>query len=188
MWNLISNAGDAALTLPLAALCAAWLACAQRRLAWRWLLALAVGMALVGATKILHAGCGTEVAPLGFRVISGHTTLATAVWPTLLGLFSYALARRPAPGAALGLAIGALIGVARVFDHSHSVSEVIAGWLLGCIVAAPSLRALARSGLRLPHARVAAFITVVILVAFYGHHAPFEVMINRYAAGLCARV
>lgn len=90
MWSAISDLGDAALTLPLSAACCAWLlrASPERRYAVSWLALLAAGMLVVGLTKILYAGCGVQIRAIGFRVVSGHTMLASAVWPMalLLGL------------------------------------------------------------------------------------------------------
>ena len=86
MWSEISNIGDAALTLPIALTCAAWLALTDWRLAARWGVLLAAGMGVVGATKILYAGCGIELARFDFRVISGHTMLSTSVWTVALSM------------------------------------------------------------------------------------------------------
>lgn len=51
-------------------------------------------------------------------------------------------ASRPGqPGAALlGLLIGATVALARVIDQSHTVPEVIAGWIVGASVAIMFLR------------------------------------------------
>ncbi|CAE6969357.1 hypothetical protein R70199_08056 [Paraburkholderia domus] len=79
MWNAISNLGDAALTVPAPITCTIWLKLLSREFASRWMLLLAAGMALVGVTKILYAGCRVAIPSIGFRVVSGHTTLSTAV-------------------------------------------------------------------------------------------------------------
>jgi hypothetical protein len=137
MWSALSNLGDAALTLPLAIACAAWLttSLAGWRSSTSWLTLLAAGASMVGVTKILYAGCGIQIRAIDFRVISGHTMLASAVWPMALIL---CLPRRvnaqPRLALALGLALAAGIGTARVFDDAHTVSEVIAGWGVGSLV------------------------------------------------------
>lgn len=126
MWAAISNLGDAALTLPLAVVCFALLtrSLTGARVAIVWAALLGGAMLLVGLTKILYAGCGAQIHALDFRVISGHTMLASAVWPMscLLVLHDGARIR---PGVALwpGIAIAALVGVSRVFDQAHTVSE-----------------------------------------------------------------
>jgi membrane-associated phospholipid phosphatase len=134
IWNVISNFGDAAVTLPLAIACAIWIAASDRKVAAYWLIFLSVGATIVGATKILYAGCGIEIREIGFRVVSGHTMLSSAVWTTCIALF-LRRAGLTSVGVTLGLAAGAIIGAARVFEEAHTVSEVVAGWALGSAVA-----------------------------------------------------
>ena len=50
-------------------------------------LLLAAGVALVGTTKILCAGCGVEIREIGCRVVSGNTMLLSAVWTICIALF-----------------------------------------------------------------------------------------------------
>ena len=128
----ITNLGDAALTVPVAFACALWLSATDRREAFRWLFVLAAGLALVGLTKVLYAGCGIEIRSLEFRVISGHTMLASAVWGVALGLLTGSVrAGWYRLGATFGLAMGALIGFCRVVQDAHTPIEVVAGWALG---------------------------------------------------------
>ncbi|REG45593.1 PAP2 superfamily protein [Paraburkholderia sp. BL6669N2] len=155
MWNAISNFGDAAVTLPLAMGCAIWIAGSDRRAAAYWLISLSVGMAVVGATKILYAGCGIEISEIGFRVVSGHTMLSSAVWTTCIALVLRSAGRSSA-GITLGLAGGAIIGAARVFEEAHTVSEVIAGWAIGSAVALFLVRSLDKSHVQLRGTVVAA--------------------------------
>jgi membrane-associated phospholipid phosphatase len=188
MWNAISNIGDAALTLPIAAVCAIWLTLSDRRLAGRWILLLAAGMALVGITKILYFGCGVEIPTIEFRVISGHTTLSTAVWTVAVALLFRCAGGSTRVGAGFGLLIGALTAVARVFDNAHTISEVISGWLLGTAIATLFVRAFVRSGTRLFFPYVAPFGLLLVATVAYGHHAPFQDMIEHYSHGVCARI
>ena len=186
MWNAISDLGDAAVTLPLAAACAIWIALSDRRLATYWLIFLAAGVALVGTTKILYAGCGIEINEIGFRVVSGHTMLSSAVWTTCIAL----LLRRAglaSIGVSIGLASGALIGAARVFEEAHTVSEVIAGWMLGSAVALFFVRALGKSHVQLRGTAVAGASLLLVSGIAYGHHAPFQALIEQYSPGVCAR-
>ena len=108
MWNAISDFGDAAVTLPLAVGCAIWIASSDRRLAAYWLIFLAAGVALVGTTKILYAGCGIQINEIGFRVVSGHTMLSSAVWTTCIALF-LRCADLACIGVTISLASGALM-------------------------------------------------------------------------------
>ncbi|WP_175884853.1 phosphatase PAP2 family protein [Burkholderia sp. BCC0044] len=190
MWTAVSDLGDAAMTLPLALVCVGWLACsaAGRRHAASWALMLAAGMALVGATKMLYAGCGIEIRAIDFRVISGHTMLASAVWPMTCGLaLSGATPLRANTSLALGLALGALIGVARVFDDAHTPAEVVAGWLVGSAVALAFVR---RHGVTRVDARyraLAAGSLLAVSAVAYGRHAPIQAAIDDYSPFLCGR-
>ncbi|MBN3753596.1 phosphatase PAP2 family protein [Paraburkholderia sp. Tr-20389] len=188
MWLAISNLGDAALTLPLAAVCIAWLtrSLTGSRVAFLWSVLLVGAMSLVGLSKVLYAGSGMQIEAISFRMISGHTMLASAVWPMsfLLTLHDGRANRR---SAALysGVAIATLIGVSRVFDEAHSVSEVIAGWTLGLLVTVLLMRQkppLLPTRLR-PF--VAGSLLTVSAVA-YGHHAPIQAAIDRYSPLLWA--
>jgi membrane-associated phospholipid phosphatase len=191
MWSAISNLGDAAMTLPLAVACCVWLAMSLSgwRAALAWLTPLCAGMLLVGFTKVLYAGCGLEIPATAFRVISGHTMLAAAVWPMAFLLVSRSAAtggRRVA--LILGFLLAALIGVARVFDQAHTTSEVVAGWAVGTVVT--MIFVLRKDALALP-SRLRPFAIVSMLLvsaAAYGHHAPIQAAIESYSPVLCQRL
>ena len=176
------------MTIPVAVTGAVWLALSDRALALRWILLLAAGMVLIGITKILYAGCGIEIASLGLRVISGHTTLSTAIWTVTIVLLCRGAGRSVYAGAAAGLLVGILTATARIFDHAHTVSEVIAGWLLGATVAVLFMRALMRSDVKLFRPGVAAVGLSLVTTIAYGHHAPFQAMIEEYSPGVCLSV
>ncbi|MGH8785137.1 MAG: phosphatase PAP2 family protein [Cupriavidus necator] len=187
MWNAISDVGDAALTLPVAISCAIWLGISAPGLAIRWILLLSAGIALTGISKVLYAGYGFEISSIGFRMISGHTTLSTAVWTVAIALLSRSMGGNAGIGAIAGLLVGLLTAVARVFDHAHTVPEVIAGWLLGAAVGALFVRAFTRSKFRPFRPVSAAAAILLVTTAAYGHHAPFQTMIEAHSRGLCAR-
>ena len=175
------------MTLPIAIMCAIWLRLSSRGFANRWILLLATGMALVGLTKILYAGCGFEIPAVGFRVISGHTTLSTAVWAVALALLLRSAGGDARLGAVAGLLVGALTAAARVFDHAHTVPEVIAGWLLGGAIGTLFVHTLSRSEARLFRPAASAVALLFVTTVAYGHHAPFQAMIDKYSPGVCAR-
>ncbi|MDN7425288.1 phosphatase PAP2 family protein [Burkholderia sp. AU45388] len=190
MWTAVSDLGDAAMTLPLALVCIGWLTCsaAGRRHAVSWAVMLAAGMALVGATKMLYAGCGIQIRAIDFRVISGHTMLASAVWPmTCVLALSGGTPLRATTSLSLGLALGALIGVARVFDDAHTPAEVVAGWLVGSAVA---LAFVWRHGAPRVDARYRALVAgslLAVSAVAYGRHAPIQAAIDNYSPFLCGR-
>ncbi|AGK46345.1 PAP2 superfamily protein [Burkholderia thailandensis MSMB121] len=185
MWPAISDLGDAALTLPLCAACCAWLvhSSPERRYAVAWLALLAAGMLVVGLTKILYAGCGVQIRAIDFRVVSGHTMLASAVWPMAL-LLGLPWLRSNAALAA-GLALAALIGTARVFDEAHTVSEVIAGWALGTLVTLSFVRWKAAPVMSRRLWPYACASLLAVLAIAYGRHAPIQAAIELYSPFLC---
>ncbi|CAG9262722.1 Phosphoesterase [Paraburkholderia caribensis] len=187
LWNAISNVGDAAFTLPLAMACAVWLRFSEPMLARRWVFLLSIGAALVGATKILYAGCGISISAIGFRVISGHTMLATSVWAVVLALVFQAAGASIWKASGVGLVIGALTAMARVFDHAHTVSEVLAGWTVGATVGILFIGTLRRSQTKLFRPLAAAGTLLLITSLAYGHHAPIQRLIDEHSHYLCAR-
>lgn len=178
MWTVFSNIGDGAVTLPVAALCIGWLAFFNMRLALRLAGVLAIGLAIVGVTKIIYAGWGFALPAFDFRVISGHTMLSTSVWMVAITLQLKWWRRPPIPGVIAGMAIGALTGISRLVNHSHSVPEVVLGWLLGVLVAAFFLRA----AVNVDFERVRPLWSTLTLLAVsalaYGHEAPFQYLIE----------
>ncbi|MEC5406146.1 phosphatase PAP2 family protein [Paraburkholderia sp. MPAMCS5] len=178
MWNAFTNIGDAAVTLPVAAVCAFWLARFNFKLACRWVAALAVGVGIVGASKIIYAGWGLSLPGSDFRMISGHAMLSTSVWMVALALHAKWWRLPPSIGIVSGLAIGALTGIARVMDLSHSLPEVISGWILGALVGLFFLRAaLSAEFERLKPVWSSASILFVCAL-FYGHQAPLQRLIE----------
>lgn len=191
MWAAIGNLGDAALTLPLAVVCFAWLTRSLHgwRIGVSWLMLLAAGMLIVGTTKILHAGCGMEIHAINFRVVSGHTMLATTVWPMACLLILHDGWRVRTRAALLpGLVLATAIGIARVLAEVHTASEIIAGWMLGVLVTVLLLRKWKQAPVLPPWLRpVAAGSVLVVSGVAYGHHAPIQAAIETYSPFLCAR-
>ncbi|MDR5743723.1 phosphatase PAP2 family protein [Caballeronia sp. LZ029] len=185
LWTL-SNLGDAAFLLPLALVCALWLRTVDARLALRWAILLAIGMGLVGLSKILYAGCGFEIAAIQLRMISGHTMLAASIYTVagglLLGGFGGGWYRW---GAAGGLALAAAIGASRIMQDAHTPAEVVAGWVLGAVIATLFLVRVFDQPRKMPRALVAGCGLLAVSSIAYGHHAPFQRMIEHYSGWLC---
>ncbi|KNH08815.1 Membrane-associated phospholipid phosphatase [Candidatus Burkholderia brachyanthoides] len=185
LW-IIGNFGDAALTLPLVLVCALWLRSVEKRLAIIWTLSLAGGMALVGLSKILYAGCGLELSAINFRMISGHTMLAASVYTVAGGLLLAGFGSNwYRLGAVGGMLFAAVIGVSRVLTNAHSTAEVIAGWLLGTAIAVSLLIRVFQQPRTMPRAVVAGVALLAVSTLAYGHHAPFQAMIERYSWWVC---
>ena len=183
-WTVYSNVGDAAVTLPVAIVCAVWIAKTDTRLAWRWALTLCCAMLPVGASKILYYAWGVSIPLAHFRVISGHTMLSTAVWTVALAL-QLRWWRLPAlPGIAAGLILGALTGASRVHGLSHSVAEVAVGWVIGTLAAAVFLRAALRAEYRPFRPIWSTLCLLAVSTIAYGHTAPFQELIEQHSGAL----
>jgi membrane-associated phospholipid phosphatase len=178
MWNVFTNLGDAAVTLPVATICAGWIALFNVRLALRLVGVLAIGAALVGVTKIAYAGWGLSIPADDFRVISGHTMLSTSIWMVAITLLLKWWRLPTFPGIVAGMVVGALTGFSRLVDHSHSLPEVISGWLLGVVVALCFLRAAVNVELERFSAIWPTLSILVVSTLAYGHKAPFEHLIE----------
>jgi len=142
-WSTLSSFGDLTITGFAALAIAGWLLIeGEKRLALYWTLLFGGGLGVVVASKIAFIGWGLGLPALDFTGFSGHAMRATAVLPVLFYLI---LQKAPSwmrlSGAALGLALGMLIGASRVAVHAHSPSEAIAGIALGAAVAIGFLRA-----------------------------------------------
>jgi membrane-associated phospholipid phosphatase len=147
-WQRITQFGDTSLLLPAAILISVWLVAANhRKLAALWTFLYASAMGVVSATKIAFMGWGIGIPAMNFTGISGHTAFATTVFPVLFRLAASkrsCLAQRTA--VCSGFLLSYLIGVSRLFVNAHSLSEVIAGCLLGSALSYFFLSKLVKAG------------------------------------------
>ena len=139
-WILFSRLGEAQIVLPLALLAALVVLRKDetRRLAVWWMVSLGAAIALTTVTKIAFIGWGVGYPAFDFTGISGHAVFASAVYPLLFGTFLVPRAPRGGRGVVIGAGflLALLIGISRVIIGVHSVSEVVAGLLLGGAVSA----------------------------------------------------
>ncbi|MHB1092494.1 phosphatase PAP2 family protein [Thiobacillus sp.] len=135
-WLVITQLGAASIMLPVFLVTTAglWLA-GQKSALLAWLAAMAVGVSIVLVNKIAFIGWGWGSGSLNFTGISGHTMLATSIFPIWISQLLVRSGRRfSLSGILLGLAIGATVSISRLVLGAHSPSEVIAGWLLGLAI------------------------------------------------------
>lgn len=141
-WTHITRFGDVTITMLAAFAIAAWLYMEdERRLALWWSGLFAAGLGIVVATKMAFIGWGIGIRSLDFTGFGGHAMRATAVIPVLFYLM---LQKAPFPlrlaGVLAGFAAAALIALSRVVLHAHSVSESVAGVVLGAAVSIAFIR------------------------------------------------
>jgi membrane-associated phospholipid phosphatase len=141
-WGNLTFLGDSVVLLPAAAVVFAWLLCGRApRLAWAWCLLFGGALTLVLASKLAFVGWGIGSRTLDFTGFSGHAMRACAVLPVMAYLcLRHSVGWLRVTGLAAAYLVGALIGVSRVLVHAHSVSEAVAGALLGVLISALFIR------------------------------------------------
>jgi membrane-associated phospholipid phosphatase len=148
----LTNFGDPFLTVPLAGAVVVWLASTR---SWRalitWIACFSASAGVVAASHFAYAAWGVKIPALNFTAVSGHTMLASAVYPTTFALCASQARTRTAMFAyLLGLIFALAIGLSRLLMGVHTPAEVVSGWLLGTLVAgltcAPALALRTRSG------------------------------------------
>jgi membrane-associated phospholipid phosphatase len=174
----LTDLGDLAVLLPLAAAMLAWLLLYSARVAPRWLLALGSCVGLTALLKIVFYACPPTD---DMHSPSGHTALSTLVYGAI------ALAAAIAwPGVRRLLVIGCCtglilaIGVSRLLLDAHSVVEVTLGLLIGTV----PLAAFSQKYLQLPNMKVWPLLVAatVLVTMLQGHELHAEQFLHRFAA------
>jgi len=144
----ITDFGDLAVSLPLAAAMLIWLLHYSPRAASRWVLALAVCAGLTASLKIVFYGCPPAA---DIHSPSGHTSLSTLVYGalTFVTAIAWSGSRRVLViGSGAGLILA--IAVSRLLLDAHSVPEAGLGLVIGTV----SLAMFIRQYLDAPNAKV----------------------------------
>lgn len=135
-WIKIIHLGDPTVLIPAATAIAAWLVAGRAwRMALWWCLLFTVGVALVVASKITFIGWGSGIPSLDFKALSGHAMLTTAVIPVMFFLLlQWATPVVRTAGVLLGIVFSVLMCILLVMGNYHSISETVAGFIIGAIV------------------------------------------------------
>jgi membrane-associated phospholipid phosphatase len=128
-WQALSSLGNSKLLLPAAGMLVLTAGPQRWRIAQRWLPALGLVCALTLVSKLAFLGWGQGIAVLDFTGISGHAAVSSAIYPVALSLLL--AARWKWPGFLMGLSLALSIAYSRLPLHAHSLSEVVAGSMLG---------------------------------------------------------
>ncbi|PIT97754.1 MAG: hypothetical protein COT71_04465 [Candidatus Andersenbacteria bacterium CG10_big_fil_rev_8_21_14_0_10_54_11] len=116
---------------------------------------------------------------------SGHTTVAVALY----GFITYYIVRHTASwywkiqAASTGILIIAAVGFSRLYLGVHFLSDVLAGYLVGCawLIAAVTLIEWQRSQHRLPPARPRRrAVAACTLAAAVGYRAMASTVLNKF--------
>lgn len=175
-WHQLTRFGEIQIILPAALLVIVLLSrrAETKPLAVWWFGALAVAVLATTASKVAFIGWGMGIPELDFTGISGHAMIASAVYPLLIATLT---SRLPPMGqrwaVAAGFVLALLVGISRVEIGVHSVSEVVAGLLLGGAVSV-SVIAIAIVKASLPRDVVGPLLVIVVGVwlLFLPLHAP----------------
>ncbi|MCI1074880.1 phosphatase PAP2 family protein [Stenotrophomonas maltophilia] len=131
VWRTLSALGDSRWLLPMALVLLITLPRADARLKWRWLLAIAVTAGITLASKLAFMGWGIGIKSVHFSGFSGHAAMSSVVYPVVGALLAGPGKRRRAIGLVIGVLLATAIAWSRIPLHAHSLSEVIAGLMLG---------------------------------------------------------
>ena len=187
-WQGFTWLGDSGLLLPAAFLIMLWLLVARRTWpgALLWAGVFGCGSAIVLVSKLAFMGWGIGSARFDFTGFSGHTTLSASVWPVALWLMASRWGHAPRVAlACAGWFLALTIGLSRLVLQAHSISEVLAGYVLGTAVSATFLAVQHRR----PHPRlwwpaVLLSLALPLLVLRPGAPAPTQHLLERIAMRL----
>lgn len=131
VWRTLSALGDSRWLLPMALVLLITLPRADARLKWRWLLAIAVTAGVTLASKLAFMGWGIGIKSVHFTGFSGHAAISSVIYPVVGALLAGTGKRPRSIGLVIGVLLATAIAWSRIPLHAHSLSEVIAGLMLG---------------------------------------------------------
>lgn len=184
--NAVTDLGDSALLLPIAALIFTYLLLTRlTRTALGWAAAIGFCLSAMATLKIGFHACGSQVLAGTIASPSGHAAFSTAIYGSLAVLLRRGLpgVQRFLPPCAAALLVGA-IAFSRIMLKAHSPLEVAIGLAVGLLSVA--LFAVATRKTIEPPINIRAAFTVALLlgIALYGTRLPAEGMLHRLAAAI----
>ncbi len=181
--GFITDFGDSAVTVPLAAVTIALLAVLRRPfLALGWGASVAGCAGAIGVFKLVLAGCAHRIALPDVASPSGHVAMSTVVYGGFALLFGSSLtpAMRRAAIAAAAVLIAA-IAVSRLTLHLHSPAEILVGLAVGLgALAVWGAMLAAALPIRLPLVPVC-LAAVMTMAVMHGTRWPAERAIHEFA-------
>lgn len=187
-WRTLTYFGDSMLLIPTAviiALVLPWKSSSQRTV-WYWLLAFGLAGLLVSLSKIMFLGFGIGSARFNFTGFSCHSAMSSTLWPVMMWLISgrWSTFWR-AVTIAIGYAIPLMVGFSRLVIHAHSVSEVLAGLLLGFTLSSAFLISQRRTVLKgFSALQVGVAFLVPLLLMGHGRVATTQQFLERLSVKL----
>lgn len=190
-WPFISFFGDSTVLLPSAALLFAILLLRKKTayLAWQWAALFGITGGIVSLSKLAFMGWGIGIRDIDFTGFSGHSALSAAFWPIFLWLLSarFTSAIRTLFVIA-GYGIALTVAYSRLVIHAHSVSEVIAGALLGAAASALFLLLQKRAGdtgsAQISWGSAACLVLIPAMLLHTGVKAPTQSLLGKVAVAI----
>lgn len=141
-WSGVNLLGQAEIILPILVLITIWMLWHKKNHQIKaWLLPLSATSLLTLASKIAYIGWGSGIAIMDFTVISGHSLLASGVWPVITGrvinVSSYKIRYLLL---FLGYLLAAMVATSTVVLKAHSLSEAGVGFVLGVVTSFLAIR------------------------------------------------
>ncbi|HZT89453.1 MAG TPA: phosphatase PAP2 family protein [Stellaceae bacterium] len=186
LWIFVTDLGDSAVTLPLAALILAFLlVLRQWRAAGAWI-AMVVGCAmLIGGLKLVFGACGQLMPASGIASPSGHTAMSVAIYLSFALLLGRAAPPRlAAPIFAAAMVLIVAIGVSRIVLHAHDAVEVAIGFVVGLLAHAGFRILLSARGAPALPVLPMAVAALALVAALHGTRWKVEPRIHFVAAWL----
>ena len=193
-WNFVTDFGDSAVTLPLAALTVAFLFFSRwPRAAIAFAITLAGCGIAIGLVKLALESCGRPLLHTEITNPSGHAAMSTAVYGSLALLFgcNVSAERRWLLAAGATTLLGG-IAVSRVVLDNHSAAEVAVGFLIGLAALAFFYRVLKAEPAMAFRGRWLAFAAVILIAVMHGSRWPIEDVVRsivhliRHSVPSCA--
>ena len=183
-WQYVTDLGDSAVTLPLAAFMLLFLLLSHwPRAAGALAASLAVGGSAIALLKLALQSCGYHLLRTTMINPSGHAAMSTMIYGALAIVLGAGLSgwRRWAVYVAFILLIVA-IALSRPILHAHNPEEVLAGFLvgLGAVAIFWRLKGPAQPGV-LRVSRLA-LVALLLVVAMHGTRWPIEEQIRSLVA------
>ncbi|NVO05229.1 MAG: phosphatase PAP2 family protein [Rhodoferax sp.] len=186
-WHFITRLGEAEILLPAALLTAGALLARPhtRRLALGWMALLALAATLTTASKLAFIGWGLGSAAMNFTGVAGHAMFASAIYPVLMLTFVPGASRsRWHFALGLGLALALLVAISRLAVGAHSLSEVLAGLLVGGSVTAATLAWYPSTGLAMRPIVPALLLAWVAVTPFQLQASQTHSLVTRLALAM----
>ena len=173
-WQLITHLGSSSLMIPIMAIAVISLWTSnQKQVVYLWMASLGLAITFTVFTKIIFFGWGIGIAWLNFTGVSGHTLLATSIYPILFfTAYGGAQTKFKNTGLWFGLILSLAVGTSRIVLGTHSISEVISGWILGLLVCMLVLDAMNQQRQRLAYLHLTALLCLLALGSTTSNYIP----------------